>query len=378
MTLYKRGNVYWYNFKHDGVHIQKSTRQSNQRVARQIEAAHRTQLAKGEAGFGDRKTVPTLREFGPRFLEFVEVNNASQPQTVLFYKNRLARLLDFAPIARTRLDKIDAAEIEAYVQNRSKQVSVTSVNRELAVLSRLMHIAVEWKVIPKVPKIRRLKGERQRSFVLSYDQEREYLRLAPQPLNDAAVVLLDTGLRVGELVRLAWADIHLEPVGSAKFGYLHVTGGKSANAKRTVPLTARARKTLIDRREREPDSIWVFPGANDKPRTVNTLDQQHRRIAQRKVNGERVALFSDEFVIHSLRHTMLTRLGESGADAFTIMRIAGHSSVTVSQKYVHPTPETVERAFDRLETLNAQAGKQKFDIRTLLYATDPKVAGFVS
>ena len=50
---------------------------------------------------------------------------------------------------------------------------------------------------------------------------------------------------------------------------------------------------------------------------------------------------------------MLTRLGEAGADAFTIMRIAGHSSVTVSQRYVHPTPEGMERAFERLEKLNA-------------------------
>src|SRR5215467_1290606 len=65
-----------------------------------------------------------------------------------------------------------------------------------------------------------------------------------------------------------------------------------------------------------------------------------------------------DFVLHSLRHTMLTRLGESGADAFTIMRIAGHSSVTVSQRYVHPTPEGMERAFERLEDLNAAKFEQ--------------------
>ena len=62
--------------------------------------------------------------------------------------------------------------------------------------------------------------------------------------------------------------------------------------------------------------------------------------------------FPGDFVLHSLRHTCLTRLGEAGADAFTIMKLAGHSSVTVSQRYVHPTPESVERAFDRLEALN--------------------------
>ena len=51
---------------------------------------------------------------------------------------------------------------------------------------------------------------------------------------------------------------------------------------------------------------------------------------------------------------MLTRLGESGVDAFTIMKIAGHSSITVSQRYVHPSPEAVERAFERLQL----SGKQ--------------------
>jgi len=66
-----------------------------------------------------------------------------------------------------------------------------------------------------------------------------------------------------------------------------------------------------------------------------------------------------DFVIHSLRHTMLTRLGEAGADAFTIMRIVVHSSVTVSQRYVHPTPESPERAFERLQPLNAGKALQE-------------------
>lgn len=370
MTLYRRGEIWWYNFVHNGEHIQKSTRQKNQRVARTLEAAHRTRLAKGEAGIHDRKPIPTLKDFAPQFIEFVEVNNAAKPETVLFYKNRLARLLDFAPLARTRLDRIDAPGIEAYVQNRSKQVSVTSVNRELATLSRLLHIAVEFKVIPAVPKIRLLKGERQRSFVLTHDAEVKYLSLAPQPLKDAATLLLDTGLRVGELVRLLWSDIHLEPVGSAKFGYVRIREGKSGNAKRTVPLTKRANQMLEDRREREPKSLWVFTAEDGESRRVNSLDHLHTNVTRPKVDGKRVSIFSDEFVLHSLRHTFLTRLGEAGADAFTIMKIAGHSSVTVSQKYVHPTPETVEKAFDRLEELNANAGRKKVDITTFLTTSE--------
>jgi hypothetical protein len=45
---------------------------------------------------------------------------------------------------------------------------------------------------------------------------------------------------------------------------------------------------------------------------------------------------------------MLSRLGMLGVDAFTIMKIAGHS-ITISQRYVHPSPESVERAFGKLE-----------------------------
>jgi hypothetical protein len=55
---------------------------------------------------------------------------------------------------------------------------------------------------------------------------------------------------------------------------------------------------------------------------------------------------------------MLSRLGEAGADVFSIMRIAGHGSVIVSQRYVHPTPEGLERAFERLQDLNSA----KFEI----------------
>ena len=68
---------------------------------------------------------------------------------------------------------------------------------------------------------------------------------------------------------------------------------------------------------------------------------------------------------------MLTRLGEAGVDAFTIMRIAGHSSITVSQRYVHPSPEALERAFERLEAFNSAIGRQSevLDANGLIPAT---------
>ncbi len=82
----------------------------------------------------------------------------------------------------------------------------------------------------------------------------------------------------------------------------------------------------------------------------SSLDHVHRQL-------RKPLKLSGEFVLHSLRHTYGTRLGEAGADAFTIMRLMGHSTVTVSQKYVHPVPETLERAIKGMEKLSRSSGR---------------------
>jgi integrase len=88
-----------------------------------------------------------------------------------------------------------------------------------------------------------------------------------------------------------------------------------------------------------------------KPASVSGVNHAHERV--RDVLG-----LPKEFVLHSLRHTFGTRLGEAGADAFTIMRIMGHSTITVSQRYVHPTPETMENAFVALEFATHEAERK--------------------
>ena len=348
MAIFKRGKVYWYHFYFNGQHIQRSTKQGNPRVARQMEAAHRTALAKGEVGIVERHPAPTLKNFAQRFVDAIQVRCAPKPRTIAFYVQKIGRLLEFEPLATASLDAIDEARIEQYVQQRAKQVAPATVNRELATLRRLLRLAHEWKEINRVPRIRMLPGERIRDYVLSHATERFYLEIAPQPLRDVAILLLDTGLRVGEAVNLLWRDVRLEPAHGAKFGYLRIVEGKSKYAKRRLSLTSRVRAMLTARKQKSR-SAWVFPGASaEKPILVTSLDHKNAEV-------RKLLKLSGEFVIHSLRHTMLTRLGEAGADAFTIMRIAGHSSVTVSQRYMHPTPETLERAFERLEALNGQA-----------------------
>ena len=121
MAIFKRGKTYWYHFHWNGEHIQKSTRQGNPRVARQIEAAYRTKLAKGEVGIEERKPAPTLKVFAQRFIDAIQVRCASSPRTIEFYAEKLSRLLEFEPLANSRLDRINERLIESYVQHRRKQ-----------------------------------------------------------------------------------------------------------------------------------------------------------------------------------------------------------------------------------------------------------------
>jgi integrase len=77
-------------------------------------------------------------------------------------------------------------------------------------------------------------------------------------------------------------------------------------------------------------------------------------------------------VLYSLRHTFLTRLGESGCDAWTLARIAGHSSVAMSSRYVHPSEDAVLTAISRLgghksgHTTELQANRDE-DVKLLTH-----------
>jgi site-specific recombinase XerD len=314
----------------------------------------------------NRATSPTLEAFAQRFTDAIKVRCAGKPKTVEFYGQQVKRLLAFPSLAGARLDQIDESLIESFVQwrqsqtsrvghNRKKKrsehtgksVSPATVNRALACLRRLLRLAYEWHVIDRVPRIRLLPGESNREFTLSHAQEQLYIEKAPQPLRDFAVLDVDTGLRLGEALALEWADVHLKPASGSKFGYLSVRDGKSKYARRNVPLTARA-QAMLETRKAQSKMQWVFSENGAQPMRNSSLDHMHRDL-------RRTLKMPAGFVLHSMRHTYGTRLGEAGADAFTIMRLMGHSSVTVSQRYVHPTPEALEMAVERLEALNSKA-----------------------
>ena len=176
------------------------------------------------------------------------------------------------------------------------------------------------------------------------------LEACEQPLRDLVTLILDTGMRVGEALSLKWSDVLLAGNRPA----IRIRKGKTAKAVRTLDLTSRAQQLLAGR-EGETESEWVFPGRGlnpESPLQVTSADHMFRKTCDGLLNDAGKALFPREFVLHSLRHTFLTRIADAGAGAFEIMKIAGHANITTSQRYIHPSDESVQRAFVRLNAAN--------------------------
>jgi integrase len=104
------------------------------------------------------------------------------------------------------------------------------------------------------------------------------------------VLMLESGLSIGEALHLEWADITLAPVNGARFGILRVREGKSKNASRVIPLTDRAAATLRERMESRASQL-VFPNRGGHPYMGTSINEppapgRFRSQGQRKAEGD--------------------------------------------------------------------------------------------
>jgi integrase len=146
-------------------------------------------------------------------------------------------------------------DFAAYRQTSGLQVS--TINSSLRVLRRVLKLAVEWGALGSSQRVKLLTGERHRERVVTPQEEAKYLAAAPEPLASVAAILCDTGLRPEECFRLRWEAVTWM---NGWHGTLLVTHGKTASARRVLPMTPRVRSILETRWEtaRKPAEGWVW------------------------------------------------------------------------------------------------------------------------
>ena len=376
MATFKRskapGAPYWIKFSYKGREIRQSSGTANRQTAKEIESAMRIRLAKLDAGVECDDEVPTVAEYEQRFLDYVK-GHAKKAGSLKFYTENVRQLMRFPELAGARLDAIDGDLIDRFVAFRRrgeravkfvnpeppplkpgqrysakreraeaptvvKSVGNATINRALATLRRLLNVAEKRRVIKRAPKIELLPGERRREFVLQPHEEAAYFALCPATLAKLARLSLLTSLRVNECRLLEWSDVELDGVGALDRAFLRVHHTTTKNGKgRTVPLSEDAAAFL---RGLSRNGRRVL--GDDLP-LLTSLARTHARI-RRKLGHPR------DFVVHSMRHTALTRFGESGIDIYALQAIAGHASITTTERYTHPVTQHLARSMDTYDT----------------------------
>jgi integrase len=349
MSIFKRGKVYWYHFLFNGEHVQRSTKQGNPRTARQIEAAFRTALAKGEVGITERRKVPTFKGAMGDFLAWSEQEHKAHPETHRRYRvSSVALLRHFRDVS---IDKIAPEEVERFktlrsVENKTiragkkrkqttKKLRPATVNRELACLKAMFNHAnkADLPLRNPVSRVNFLKEQNEQTRVLSYTEQERYLAVATPLLRNVATLMLETGMRPEEVYRIRPENVRLSD------GYLFNPYGKTKAARRQIALTAEARSVLA--RRMADCGVYLFPCETDANRPVPKVNNAHDRA----VKSSKVAPFR----LYDLRHTWATRAAMSGIDLVTLAAMLGHSRIQMVLRYAHPTQQHQTQAMEKLE-----------------------------
>jgi integrase len=218
MAIYKRkgSKYYWFKFVFDGELIQRSSKCSNKADARTVESAFRTQLALGKIGIEPIKEIPTFEKMIEDFLELSKAEHGERSQSR--YRFACLPLKEF--FGKTKADKIGSREIEKYIFWRRSQISKRTkepikretVNKELTVLKNIFRNLADENILKKNPakNIKHLPENDLSFHVITPTEEKEYLLACPQPLQDIAALILETGMRPDEVYRIGRDEVFLE------------------------------------------------------------------------------------------------------------------------------------------------------------------------
>ena len=159
------------------------------------------------------------------------------------------------------------------------------------------------------------------------------------------MLLLDTGLRIGELVNLRTEDIHMNE------GFLKVLG--KGKKERVVPMGSNAQRVLqrylfrYRPKPLNPSIGSVFLSVSGEVLTENSVKLIFSRLAKRSGVTRLHA--------HLCRHTFATRFLINGGDVFTLQQILGHSTLEMVRHYVNLAANHVviqHQKFSPLDRLN--------------------------
>ena len=166
------------------------------------------------------------------------------------------------------------------------------------------------------------------------------LASAPQPLNDVLTIMLDSGLRDGEVIRMRFEYINFMNA------FYFNPRGKARKARRPVPLSERVISQLNDRHQKQSSRKtegWVFPSKRSRSGHIELSGIEHmfRKIA-RKLG------IADSLKLYCARHTFGTVAMAETRNPGLVKEVMGHESLDTTMGYLHPETSQIKAVIDRL------------------------------
>ncbi len=340
MSVYKRGEVWWYKFRFNGQTIRESADTRSKTVAREAERIRRRELEEGSNGIRRQRA----RLFSPASQEWLDLKRSVLSARSVQIEE--ANLKHLGPHFGGKLiGDIEAADIGRYQQRRlAEGAAGKTINLEVGTLRAILRKNRLWANVQ--PDVKMLSAREDVGRAISEDEERRLLAECAasrsRSLYPAVTVALATAMRYSEIRLLRWKQIDLEKhtltVGDSK---------TEAGTGRPIPLNDRARMVLdmwashFPNREPEP---YVFPtekcgASGDAFKPCVYATDPTEAIGDWKEAWEaakRRAKVACRF--HDLRHTACTRMLEAGVPFSVVATIVGCSpstAVRMSRRYGH-------------------------------------------
>ena len=265
------------------------------------------------------------------FTKDLEAKNRSE-STVIAYAKDIEQLLNyFSKIGINSLDKVTIEDLEGYRQNlQDNNYTPKSVSRKINSTRTFFRYLLDHGYIPDnvSEKLAHPRFELKPPRVLS---EMEYRALRDVSRVDIRLysiveILLQTGIRVGELAALSIEDIRKSKDGKIDFLYIKAAG---SHPSRKVPLNKSAKKALDDyilvRPETEDDTVFVTK--NGRPLLVRNI-----RTAIDK-SFERAGIKNAK--VNDLRNTFIAHHLANGVGLPTVSKLVGHKRLSTTEKYLN-------------------------------------------
>lgn len=293
----------------------------------------------------ERKEVPTLNEFGPRFIENYARANRQKASGVESKESILKHHL-YPRLGTRKLNAIDDESVQ-HLKAALAVKSPKTVNNVLTVLSKLLKVAVKWKAIDRVPcTIELLKVQ---NMVPTFYEFTEYERLASAASADKrtlALVLLggDAGLRRGEMIGLRWCDVDLQrrQLAVQQAVWKGVVDSPKSGRGRIIPMTDALASALKGVRHLRGERVLYTDDVDSEGKPVPVTEKILRGWLGRA--QRRAGFASTTGALHILRHTFCSHLAMRGAPAKAIQELAGHEDLSTTLRYMHLSPSAREGA----------------------------------